>query len=364
MQPPFVGPSYNLESRPASVQRTVNMVPVPLEPGNERAGWGFEDVPGLSGPIYPPAASAFEFNVTPHDLDLTEDITYVPGPETSEAAAAPLNTWTEIELRRDSSNLVELLVNGVVRAFEENYTAHLGSALLEPRTYDVGSFDNNQEFFIGQIDRVRVTEAGLTVLSIDFDGPDGATTFTDATGSTLTRQGSVVQTDAHAFEGTFSADFPGSSNIASNRVKNVGTFPFSLKAAVRPTSDVSPGQRVISSQDAADIDPVLAVRVQAGGLVQGLMRDPDGMHLLILDSSDALAGPLAEMTASTFIDIEIEVTGVPTGMTTALIWDGMAGSVTIEGTPTVAGTYVIGITYRATATAEVLDTSSHTVVVA
>lgn len=48
MQPPFVGPSYNLESRPASVQRTINLVPVPLEPGNERSGWGFEDVPGLS----------------------------------------------------------------------------------------------------------------------------------------------------------------------------------------------------------------------------------------------------------------------------------------------------------------------------
>ncbi len=47
MQPPFIGPSYNLESRPAGVQRTVNMVPVPIEPGNERAGWGFDDVPGL-----------------------------------------------------------------------------------------------------------------------------------------------------------------------------------------------------------------------------------------------------------------------------------------------------------------------------
>lgn len=47
MQPPFVGPSYDLESRPASVQRTINLVPVMLEPGNERAGWAFEDVPGF-----------------------------------------------------------------------------------------------------------------------------------------------------------------------------------------------------------------------------------------------------------------------------------------------------------------------------
>jgi hypothetical protein len=44
---PFVGPSYNLESRPASVQRTINLVPVPQEPGNERTAWVFKDVPGL-----------------------------------------------------------------------------------------------------------------------------------------------------------------------------------------------------------------------------------------------------------------------------------------------------------------------------
>lgn len=43
----LIGPSYNLESRPASVQRTVNLMPVPLEPGNERTGWVFKDVPGL-----------------------------------------------------------------------------------------------------------------------------------------------------------------------------------------------------------------------------------------------------------------------------------------------------------------------------
>jgi hypothetical protein len=43
----LIGPSYNLESRPASVQRTVNMVPVPLEAGNERTAFVFKDVPGL-----------------------------------------------------------------------------------------------------------------------------------------------------------------------------------------------------------------------------------------------------------------------------------------------------------------------------
>jgi hypothetical protein len=45
---PFLGPSYALDSRPASVQRTVNLIPVPLEPGNERTRWVFKDVPGLT----------------------------------------------------------------------------------------------------------------------------------------------------------------------------------------------------------------------------------------------------------------------------------------------------------------------------
>ena len=46
-QLPLVGPSYNLESRPSGVQRTVNLVPVPQEPGNERTSWVFKDVSGL-----------------------------------------------------------------------------------------------------------------------------------------------------------------------------------------------------------------------------------------------------------------------------------------------------------------------------
>jgi hypothetical protein len=47
MDSPFVGPSYSLASMPQSVQRTVNLMPVPIEPHNERAGWIFLDVPGL-----------------------------------------------------------------------------------------------------------------------------------------------------------------------------------------------------------------------------------------------------------------------------------------------------------------------------
>ncbi len=47
MEIPFVGPTFSLESRPSGVQRTVGLVPVPQEPGNERTAWTFKDVPGL-----------------------------------------------------------------------------------------------------------------------------------------------------------------------------------------------------------------------------------------------------------------------------------------------------------------------------
>jgi hypothetical protein len=52
---PFVGPTYPRASKPASVQRTINQCPVPLEPGNERAGWVFVDTPGLRTVSAPPA---------------------------------------------------------------------------------------------------------------------------------------------------------------------------------------------------------------------------------------------------------------------------------------------------------------------
>ena len=45
---PFIGPSYNLRRRHHSLQRSVNLVPVPIEPGNERSAWVFKDAPGLA----------------------------------------------------------------------------------------------------------------------------------------------------------------------------------------------------------------------------------------------------------------------------------------------------------------------------
>jgi hypothetical protein len=50
----FVGPSYQLDHRQGGVQRTINMVPVPEEPGNERTAWVFKDAAGLEEWSPPP----------------------------------------------------------------------------------------------------------------------------------------------------------------------------------------------------------------------------------------------------------------------------------------------------------------------
>src|SRR5690606_10457098 len=119
-----------------------------------------------------------------------------------------------------------------------------------------------------------------------------------------------------------------------------------------------------SAQDVTSIDPMVALRVSATGRLTALMRDPSGLNQLVLTSSDAVAGPIADMTASSSIDLSISHTGtVPTGMTLALVWNGTSGTVTISGTPSVAGTYNFTVTYTNTATSEVLGTSSHEVVV-
>jgi hypothetical protein len=76
---PLTGPSYDLLSRPASVQRTVNLMPVPIEPGNERVGWVLKDVPGLTEfeALQPPEGLNFillsNFEAPDSNTDVTDE---------------------------------------------------------------------------------------------------------------------------------------------------------------------------------------------------------------------------------------------------------------------------------------------------
>jgi hypothetical protein len=86
---PFIGPTYALKSRPASVQRTVNMFPVPLEPGNERTDYTYRDVPGLrpfstDDYVPPPISGLFYANF---EDGLPRDLTADPAPYSEGATA-------------------------------------------------------------------------------------------------------------------------------------------------------------------------------------------------------------------------------------------------------------------------------------
>lgn len=305
--------------------------------------------------------AVFSFNITPYDLTLEHAVSYVPGPATTSATCVPLNQWTLIELRR-TSGLVELLANDVVRASQSGYNQNVGNG---SRPYDIGSFDNAQEFFVGYIDRVRASEAGSSKLSINFDGPDGSSAFTDNAGSTLTGSGGVTQTNAQAYNGSFSANYAaGGRNIRSSTFCSIGTGDFSFSAAVYPTAYVpTTGGRVISAQNQITIDPLVALRVSSAGRLTALMRNPSGLNQLVLTSSDAVAGPFASMTASESIGLSISASGLPSGTTAVLVWDGTSGTVGLTGTPPAANTYTISITYTNTTTNEVVGTSTHTLVV-
>ncbi|MGL4577105.1 MAG: hypothetical protein ACRCV9_20125 [Burkholderiaceae bacterium] len=64
----LVGPSYDLDSAPSGVQRTINLVPVPVEPGNERTAWVLEDVPGLTSFSTAPVVPALDITLVSQSL--------------------------------------------------------------------------------------------------------------------------------------------------------------------------------------------------------------------------------------------------------------------------------------------------------
>lgn len=63
---PFVGPSYDLKRRKASVQRCINLMPTPIESGSGKAPSYLAPVPGLVPfvgniiPVTPPAPGCWE----------------------------------------------------------------------------------------------------------------------------------------------------------------------------------------------------------------------------------------------------------------------------------------------------------------
>lgn len=135
MKIPFVGPSYNLDTFEASVQRTINLEPIPQEPGNERTTWVFKDVPGLV--LIQDFAAAAEEQVFSIQLSsYTTSATFNGGFNSTWENANVLTTATFADWNSGTGR-IEILQSGVYQVtfscqFEAttfaNYDTAIGSA--------------------------------------------------------------------------------------------------------------------------------------------------------------------------------------------------------------------------------------------
>jgi hypothetical protein len=130
---PLTGPSYQLVSRPASVQRTVNLMPVPLEPGNERMGWVLKDVPGLMEfeqcvlpsftlAVEAPGGDPSTWNTVSQPLTAQNDVVYAfsNGDKTIEVTSGSLGQRVETvstPARSTGRRYFELSFNGALDQF-------------------------------------------------------------------------------------------------------------------------------------------------------------------------------------------------------------------------------------------------------
>lgn len=136
---PFVGPSYPLSSRYGSVARTINLMPVPLEPGNERVGWALKDVEGLGRVdrtiIIPPAPSAW------NPLDLISGQSVLP-------PGFALTEANRVGTRQTATDAWETGVRG-----ELSHGGTVGEHwYLELEVVSTGAPGNTQNMQVGMVD--------------------------------------------------------------------------------------------------------------------------------------------------------------------------------------------------------------------
>lgn len=153
MQLPFIGGSYNLDSRPASVQRTINLVPVPLEPGNERAPWVLKDVPGLT------------------NVALVEPETY--------PAWNPLDKNASVVLSVNNTVATLTAALGSLRGFGRSNAS--GSYYYE---ITIGGADERQFVGIGDATATLSNYPGVDIAGIGYYGYNGQIYVNGTTGAT------------------------------------------------------------------------------------------------------------------------------------------------------------------------------------
>lgn len=116
---------------------------------------------------------------------------------------------------------------------------------------------------------------GTTALLPNFDGANGATTYTDgsAVPATLTAGGGAALSSVRALPGaTTSLLLNGTTQyVSTNRSVNLGSRPFTLGAIVRPKA--AQQGRIISAQNSGTPNATVMLRVNANGAVELILKD-------------------------------------------------------------------------------------------
>lgn len=159
MEIPFISGSYNLESRPSGVQRTINMVPVPEEPGNERTAWVFKDVPGLT-------------------VFATSEMSCLEGPTWTERAASSAKRWTAVAIG-GTITVAGGLDTGLSRAcamYSTNYGVSWTDCAAFPDTFGLGFRPHGIAYgngiFLGLINSIQAFKSsnGISWTSVTWSG--------------------------------------------------------------------------------------------------------------------------------------------------------------------------------------------------
>lgn len=113
MRVPFVGPSYTLDSRNASVQRCVNLYPEQYEvpPGKENEVAHLAPTPGLSAVFTAPGAAAGQ---PVRGMHKAKNIAYIVIGDKLFIANASMNTFVSVGTLNTNSGTVSMASNGLI----------------------------------------------------------------------------------------------------------------------------------------------------------------------------------------------------------------------------------------------------------
>jgi hypothetical protein len=148
---------------------------------------------------------------------------------------------------------------------------------------------------------------GGVAVSLDFEGANGSTTFTDTSGKVWTANGSAQISTAQAYAGTSSGYFEGSSGSSyistpAHANFNFSNRPFVIQGWFYPTS--MPGSRGLFSRRISAVYGQLELQYGGAGTITALIANPTLTTWAYVHGFSGVA-----LTANTWNKVRLESTG-------------------------------------------------------